>query len=184
VVVFGGGDTAMDCVRTAIRMQIQRGLEPQVTLIYRRTEDEMPASRRERKMAHEEGVEFVYLAAPVAFNPGPDGRIHEVVIQRMELGEPDASGRPRPVPIQGSEYTIQADTVVLALGYWPDPLIGQQTPELQTHDHGLIMVDVETGATNLPGVFAGGDGVRGPSLAGHAARDGFVAAQAIHDYLS
>lgn len=184
IVVFGGGDTAMDCVRTAVRLQIKRGFKPQVTLIYRRTEQEMPASLKERKAAHEEGVEFVYLAAPVAFNPGPDGRIHEVVVQRMALGEPDKSGRPRPVPIAGSEYNVRADVAVLALGYWPDALLSQHEPELNTHDWGLVSVDPETGMTNLPGVFAGGDAVRGPALVSHAARDGIAAAQAIHTYLS
>jgi glutamate synthase (NADPH/NADH) small chain len=184
VVVFGGGDTAMDCVRTAVRLQVQQGLKPQVTLIYRRTEQEMPASLKERKAALEEGVEFVYLAAPVAFHPGPDGRIHEVVVQRMSLGEPDSSGRPRPVPIVGSEYTTRADVAVLALGYWPDALLSQHEPELNTHDWGLVSVDPDTGMTNLPGVFAGGDAVRGPALVSHAARDGIAAAQAIHTYLS
>jgi len=129
-------------------------------------------------------VEFIYLAAPVAFNAGPNGRIQEVVIQRMALGEPDSSGRPRPVPIEGSEYTMAADVAVLALGYWPDPLLSEHAPELSTHDWGLVTVDPETGATNLEGVFAGGDAVRGPNLVSRAVRDGIVAAQAIHSYLT
>ncbi|MBN2303049.1 MAG: NAD(P)-dependent oxidoreductase [Anaerolineae bacterium] len=184
VAVFGGGDTAMDCVRTAVRLQVQQGWEPNVTLIYRRTDEEMPASHKERKAAMEEGVEFVYLAAPLAFKPGPDGHIREIIIQRMELGEPDDSGRRRPVPIEGSEYIHEADTAVLALGYWPDPLIGEQEPGLETHNWGLIKVDEATGETNLPGVFSGGDAARGPALVSKAARDGIVAAETIHQYLA
>ena len=183
VVVFGGGDTAMDCVRTAVRLQIQQGWEPNVTLIYRRTEDEMPASHKERAAAKAEGVEFTYLAAPIAFKAGDDGRIKEVLIQCMELGEPDDSGRRRPVPIEGSEYTVETDIAVLALGYWPDPLISESEPELETHNWGLVKADEETGETNLEGVFSGGDAVRGPSLVSKAARDGIVAAQAIDEYL-
>ncbi len=183
VVVFGGGDTAMDCVRTAVRLQTQQGWKPNVTLIYRRTEDEMPASYKERAAAKAEGVEFVYLAAPTAFKAGDDGRIKQVVIQRMELGEPDDSGRRRPVPIEGSEYIIEADIAVLALGYWPDPLISESEPELETHNWGLVKTDPITGETNLPRVFTGGDAVRGPSLVSKAARDGIIAAQAIDEYL-
>jgi glutamate synthase (NADPH/NADH) small chain len=184
VVVFGGGDTAMDCVRTAVRLQVRAGTEPHVTLIYRRTEEEMPASHKERLAAKAEGVEFVLLAAPTAFKAGPDGHIAEVVIQRMELGEPDDSGRRRPVPVEGSEYTIEADVAVLALGYWPDPLLSEHEPGLATHDWGLVTADPETGETNLPGVFAGGDAVRGPALVGKAARDGIVAARTIDEYLA
>lgn len=184
VVVFGGGDTAMDCVRTSVRLQIRAGMEPNVTLIYRRTEEEMPASHKERAAAKAEGVEFVYLAAPTAFKAGEDGRIKEVVIQRMELGEPDDSGRRRPVPIEGSEYTIETDIAVLALGYWPDPLLGEHEPDLETHNWGLVKADDETGKTNLPDVFAGGDAVRGPSLVSKAARDGIVAAEAIDSFLN
>jgi glutamate synthase (NADPH/NADH) small chain len=174
----------MDCVRTAVRLQIQQGIEPNVTLIYRRTAEEMPASHKERKAAMEEGIEFVYLAAPIAFRAGDDGHIKEVVVQRMELGEPDDSGRRRPVPIEGSEYTVQSDVAVLALGYWPDPLLGEHEPELETHDWGLITADPDTCETNLPGVFAGGDAVRGPALVSRAVRDGVVAAQTIERYLA
>lgn len=183
VVVFGGGDTAMDCVRTSVRLQRQAGMEPDVTLIYRRTEQEMPASHKERDAAKAEGVKFVYLASPVAFKAGEDGWIKEVVIQRMELGEPDASGRRRPVPIEGSEYTIETDIAVLALGYWPDPLLSEHAPDLETHNWGLVKANEETGETNLPGVFAGGDAVRGPSLVSKAARDGIIAAEAIDAFL-
>lgn len=183
VVVFGGGDTAMDCVRTAVRLQVQRGWEPNVKLIYRRTDVEMPASHKERKAAQEEGVEFTYLAAPTVFRPGPDGHIKEIVIQRMELGEPDDSGRRRPVPIEGDQYVLEADTAVLALGYWPDPMLGEHHPELDTDKWGLVRADEETCTTNLPDVFAGGDAVRGPALVSKAVLDGMHAAETIHAYL-
>ena len=101
----------------------------------------------------------------------------------MALGEPDASGRRRPVPT-GHEYTVRADVAVLALGYEADPLLGETTPDLLTHKHGLIVIDPQTGATNLPGVFAGGDDVRGPHLVSVANHDGIVAARAIHAYLT
>lgn len=183
VAVFGGGDTAMDCVRTAVRLQALQGWEPNVHLIYRRTDQEMPASMRERKYAMDEGVVFEYLEAPTKFSAGPDGRIKEVTIQRMMLGEPDKSGRARPVPIEGDIYTLEVDVAVLALGYWPDELISKHEPDLKTHNWGLIVVNEDTGETNLPGVFSGGDAVRGPDLVSRAARDGMVAADAIHAYL-
>lgn len=183
VVVFGGGDTAMDCVRTAIRMQVQAGITPNVTLMYRRTQEEMPASHKEQQAAHEEGVRFEYLVAPVSFQAGPDGHLGEAVVQRMVLGEPDSSGRHRPVPLEGSEYTVRADMVILALGYWPDPLLSEQEPALESRKHGLIVVDQATGATTLPGVFSGGDAVRGPNLVSCAVHDGAAAARAIHAYV-
>jgi glutamate synthase (NADPH/NADH) small chain len=102
---------------------------------------------------------------------------------QCELGEPDASGRRRPVPIEGSNFSVPADTVVLALGYWPDPLLGEATPGLETHKHGLIVADEETGRTSLPGVFAAGDGVTGPDLVVTAMRGGRRAAAAIDEYL-
>ncbi|NDJ74793.1 MAG: NAD(P)-dependent oxidoreductase [Chloroflexi bacterium] len=183
VAVFGGGDTAMDCVRTAVRLQTQQGWKPDVRLIYRRTDQEMPASHKERELAIEEGVEFIYLEAPTEFFAGPDGKLQSVEIQRMELGEPDDSGRRRPVPIEGDTYTLEIDTAVLALGYWPDPLMSEHEPELETKKWGEIAVDEETGATNLEGVYSGGDAVRGPFLVSHAAHDGILAANAIHEYL-
>ncbi|MCD4687137.1 MAG: NAD(P)-dependent oxidoreductase [Anaerolineae bacterium] len=183
VVVFGGGDTAMDCVRTAVRVQKQAGMEVNVQLIYRRTDVEMPASHRERKYAMQEGIEFVYLAAPTEFRAGPDGRIKGIEIQRMELGEPDDSGRRRPVPIEGDTYVVPADTAVLALGYWPDPLLSKHAPDLGTHDWGLITANEATGETNLPDVFAGGDAIRGPSLVAKAVRDGINTAETIHEFL-
>lgn len=179
VVVIGGGDTASDCLRTALRL----GAE-QVTCLYRRTEAQMPGSVKDRRLAEEEGTRYRFLTQPVAFHAGPDGRVEQVECVRCELGAIDASGRRSPVPIDGSNFTVEADTVVLALGYWPDPVIGETTPDLETHGWGLITTDPETGATTRPGVFAGGDAVTGPDLVVTAMRAGHRAADAIHRYLN
>lgn len=178
VVVIGGGDTASDCLRTALRM----GAE-EVVCLYRRTLQEMPGGCHDRELAHEEGAQYQFLTQPVRFIAGDDGRLAEVECIRMELGEPDDSGRRRPVPIEGSNFIIQADNAVLALGYWPDPIIGETTPDLETHKWGLIVVDPHTGATSKPGVFAGGDGVTGPDLVVTAMAAGRKAAKAIDQYL-
>ncbi len=179
VAVVGGGDTASDCLRTALRM----GAE-EVTCLYRRTEAEMPGGPHDRELAREEGARYRFLTQPVRFIEGPDGAVSAVECLQCELGEPDSSGRRRPVPIEGSNFTVPADTVILALGYWPDPLIGKTTSGLETHKYGLIVTDAETGATSRPGVYAGGDGVTGPDLVVTAMRAGRRAAAAIHDYLS
>ena len=178
VVVIGGGDTASDCLRTALRM----GAE-EVTCLYRRTEKEMPGGRKDRKLAREEGAQYSFLTQPVKFHAGEDGHLAQVECIRMELGEPDASGRRRPVPVEDSNFFVEADTAILALGYWPDPIIGKSTPELETHDWGLITINPETGATTRPGVFAGGDVVTGPDLVVTAMVAGRKAADAIHRYL-
>jgi len=178
VVVVGGGDTAMDCVRTALRMGA-----PQVQCVYRRSEAEMPGRREEKRNAREEDIPFVYLTAPVGFVGDNNGRIRSLVCQRMELGEPDESGRPRPVPIPGSEFEIGVDTVVLALGYRADKLLQTTTPGLGADKKGLLVIDPETGRTSRPGVFAGGDNVRGPDLVVDAVADGMRAAAAIDEYL-
>ncbi len=179
VAVIGGGDTASDCLRTALRL----GAE-EVTCLYRRTEAEMPGNAVDRELAREEGSKYRFLTQPIRFIEGPDGRVASVECLQCELGEPDASGRRRPVPIEGSNFIVPADTVILALGYWPDPLIGKTTPDLNTHKFGLIVADPETGATSRPGVFAGGDGVTGPDLVVTAMRAGRKAAAGIHDFLS
>jgi glutamate synthase (NADPH/NADH) small chain len=179
VVVVGGGDTSMDCVRTAVRL----GAE-EVTCVYRRTEAEMPGREEERKHAKEEGVQFFFLAQPTRVLKGEDGRAAGIECVRSELGEPDASGRRRPVVVPDSEFTIKADTVVLAVGYWADPLIAETTPELKAAKDGEILADQETGITSRPGVFAGGDSVRGADLVVTAVADGKAAARAIHEYLT
>lgn len=177
VAVIGGGDTATDCLRTALRLGAA-----EVTGYYRRTEAEMPGSHRERQHALEEGADIEYLVAPVRFLGDDRGHVCALELQRMGLGEPDASGRRRPVPIPGSEYSVAVDTVILALGYWPDDTLGQTTPGLKTHDHGLIAAG-PGGQTSRPGVFAAGDAVSGPDLVSTALAAGLRAAEAIDDYL-
>jgi len=179
VAVIGGGDTASDCLRTALRM----GAE-QVMCLYRRTEKEMPGGKKDRRMAREEGAQYRFLTQPVKFIAGEDGHLAAIECIEMRLGEPDAKGRRKPVPIEGSNFSIAIDTAIKALGYWPDPLIGETTPDLETHDWGLIsVVDRETGATTREGVFAGGDGVTGPDLVVTAMVAGRRAANAIDEYL-
>jgi len=179
VAVVGGGDTASDCLRTALRM----GAE-EVTCLYRRTEAEMPGGPKDRELAKEEGARYRFLTQPVRFIADPDGRVSAVECLQCELGEPDDSGRRRPVPIEGSNFTVPADTVILALGYWPDPLIGKTTPGLETKKYGLIVVDPETGSTSRPGVYAGGDDVTGPDLVVTAMRAGRKGGAAIDQFLA
>lgn len=179
VAVVGGGDTASDCLRTALRM----GAE-EVTCLYRRTEAEMPGGPHDRELAREESARYRFLTQPVRFVEGPDGRVSAVECLQCELGEPDSSGRRRPVPIEGSNFMVPTDTVILALGYWPDPLVGKTTSGLETHKYGLIIADSETGATSRPGLYAGGDAVTGPDIVVTAMRAGRRAAAAIHDFLS
>jgi glutamate synthase (NADPH/NADH) small chain len=178
VVVIGGGDTASDCLRTAIRL----GAE-EVVCLYRRTEKEMPGNRHDRQLAIEEGARFEFLVQPIRFIAGEDGHLAALECLRMELGEPDRSGRPRPVPIEGSNFIVQADTAILALGYWPDPIITATTPGLAAHKWGLIITDHETGATSRMGVFVGGDVATGPGLVVTAMVAGRKAARTIDAYL-
>lgn len=179
VVVIGGGDTASDCLRTALRL----GCE-EVTCLYRRTEKEMPGGKKDRKMAREEGAKYRFLTQPVKFIAGEDGKLAAVECLEMKLGEPDEKGRRRPVPVEGSNFSIACDTAILALGYWPDPILGKTTPNLETHNWGLIkVVDKETGQTSREGVFSAGDCVTGPDLVVTAMRGGRKAAKAIDAYL-
>jgi glutamate synthase (NADPH/NADH) small chain len=178
VAVIGGGDTASDCLRTALRM----GAE-QVVCLYRRTEKEMPGGRKDRQLAREEGAQYQFLTQPVKFIAGEDGRLAQIECIRMELGEPDAKGRRKPVPVEGSNFIVEADTAIKALGYWPDPVIGETTPGLETKNWGLIVIDRKTGATTRKGVYAGGDGVTGPDLVVTAMVAGRKAAASIHAYL-
>jgi glutamate synthase (NADPH/NADH) small chain len=178
VAVIGGGDTASDCLRTALRMGAEK-----VTCLYRRTEKEMPGGRKDRKLAKEEGAIYQFLTQPVRFIAGEDGHLAQIECIRMELGEPDAKGRRKPVPVEGSNFIVEADTAILALGYWPDPVIGETTPGLETKNWGLIVIDKKTGATTRPGVYAGGDGVTGPDLVVTATVAGRKAAGSIDAYL-
>jgi glutamate synthase (NADPH/NADH) small chain len=178
VVVIGGGDTASDCLRTALRL----GAE-EVTCLYRRTLREMPGGAHDRELAREEGAIYQFLIQPIRFIPGENGRLAQVECLKMELGEPDDSGRRRPLPIEGSNFIVDADTAILALGYWPDETIGKSTPDLETHKWGLIVVDPTTGKTSRQGVYAGGDGVTGPDLVVTAMKAGRNSAKAIDEYL-
>ncbi len=177
VVVIGGGDTAMDCVRTALRT----GAE-EVACAYRRTEAEMGGREEERRHADEEGVRFHYLAAPVRFIGDDSGHVRAVRLQRMKLGELDASGRPRPVPIPGSEFEMEADTVIVAIGYKVEKLLFQTTTGLEATDWGTVATH-EDGRTSRAGVFAAGDNVRGADLVVTALADAKRAAAAIDRYL-
>ena len=178
VVVIGGGDTASDCLRTALRLGAQ-----EVTCLYRRTEKEMPGGKKDRRFAREEGAKYSFLTQPVQFIADADGKLTAVECIEMKLGEPDAKGRRKPVPVPDSNFRVDCDTAVLALGYWPDPIIGRTTPDLETHDWGLITVDKKTGTTSRRGVFSGGDCVTGPDLVVTAMVAGRKAAWAIHEYL-
>ncbi len=179
VVVVGGGDTASDCLRTALRL----GAE-EVTCLYRRTENEMPGGKKDRNMAKEEGAKYRFLTLPVKFIAGPDGRLAAVECIEMKLGEPDAKGRRRPVPVENSNFSIAADTAVLALGYWHDPIIGKTTPDLKVDEWGkILMQDKHKGTTSREGVFTGGDCATGPDLVVTAMVGGRNAALAIDEYL-
>ncbi len=179
VVVIGGGDTASDCLRSALRL----GAE-EVTCLYRRTEKEMPGGKKDRQMAREEGAKYRFLTQPVKFIPGEDGHLAALECIEMKLGEPDAKGRRKPIPIEGSNFSIAVDTAIKALGYWPDPVIGGTTPGLETHDYGLVsVVDKETGTTTRAGIFAAGDVVSGPDLVVTAMVGGRKAGRAIDEYL-
>jgi glutamate synthase (NADPH/NADH) small chain len=177
VVVIGGGDTAMDCVRTAVRQGAAS-----VKCLYRRDRANMPGSMREVKNAEEEGVEFVWLAAPEAFLG--DGAVGGVRAVRMHLGLPDPSGRESVEPIEGSHFTVQADLAIKALGFDPENLPGMfGEPALEVTRWGTLKVNHRTFETSLPGVFAAGDIVRGASLVVWAIRDGRDAAAQIHKHL-
>jgi glutamate synthase (NADPH/NADH) small chain len=180
VVVIGGGDTASDCLRTALRLGAA-----EVTCLYRRTEKEMPGGRKDRQMARDEGARYRFLTQPIKFIAGADGRLAAVECLEMKLGDPDAKGRRKPIPVEGSNFSVACDTAILALGYWPDPILGKTTPDLATHDWGLISVeDRTTGATSRAGVFSGGDCVTGPDLVVTAMVAGRKAALAIDRYLT
>jgi len=179
VAVIGGGDTASDCLRSALRLGAD-----EVTCLYRRTEAEMPGGKKDRELAKEEGSAYRFLTQPIRYIADLDGMVSAVECLQCELGEPDDSGRRRPIPIEGSNFTVPADTVVLALGYWPDASVSETTPELETRNWGLIVADADTGETSREGVYAGGDAVTGPNLVVTATLAGRQAAQSISEYLA
>ncbi|MCD6571177.1 MAG: NADPH-dependent glutamate synthase [Deltaproteobacteria bacterium] len=178
VAVIGGGNVAMDSARTALRLGADN-----VYLVYRRSEKEMPARIEEVHHAKEEGIQFHLLTNPTRYIGDENGWVIGMECLRMELGEPDASGRRRPVPIKGSEFVIDVDTVVVAIGTGANPLIQSTTPGLDTNKWGYIMTNEETGQTSREGVFAGGDIVTGSATVILAMGAGRKAATAIHKYV-
>ena len=178
VAVVGGGNVAMDAARTALRL----GAE-EVSIVYRRSEAELPARAEEVGHAKEEGIRFQLLTNPVEVIGDENGWVKELRCIRMELGEPDASGRRRPVPIKGSEFSEPMDTVIIAIGTGPNPIIAHTTPGLETTKRGNIAADEETGRTSKEGVFAGGDIVTGAATVILAMGAGRKAAAAIDAYL-
>ncbi|HHY69681.1 MAG TPA: NADPH-dependent glutamate synthase [Firmicutes bacterium] len=179
VVVVGAGNVAMDSVRCALRLGAEKAM-----IVYRRGREEMPARAEEIHHAEEEGVEFHLLANPVRIFGNDKGWVTSIECIRMELGEPDESGRRRPVPIPGSEFVMEADTVVMALGTSPNPIIVNTTDGLSAHSWGGLIVDEETGRTKRPRVWAGGDAVTGSATVILAMGAGKTAAKDIHEYLS
>ena len=179
VAVIGGGNVAMDAARSALRMGAG-----EVSIVYRRSENEMPARREEIHHAREEGIMFRLLTNPVGIQGDEKGNVTAMTCVEMELSEPDASGRRRPVAIPGSAFTMIVDTVIVAIGNSPNPLIKKTTPGLDTQKWGGIIADEETGRTSLEGVWAGGDTVTGAATVILAMGAGKKAAKDIHDYLS
>lgn len=176
VVVVGGGNVAMDAARTALR------LGGEVTVVYRRTEKELPARVEEVHHAKEEGIRFMMLSNPVEIIGDDNGWVKKIRCIRMELGEPDESGRRSPVPVPGSEFEVETDAVIMALGTSPNPLIARTTAGLETNRRGCIVAD-EDGVTSRPGVFAGGDAVTGAATVILAMGAGRKAAAAIDRYI-
>jgi glutamate synthase (NADPH) small chain len=177
VAVIGGGNVAMDSARTALR------LGAEVTIVYRRAMEQMPARVEEIHHAEEEGVVFKLLNNPIRIIGDDKHRVIGMECIRMELGEPDDSGRRRPVPVKGSEFVLDVDSVIVAIGNKPNPLIPQTMPELKTTDWGTIVADENTMQTSVPGVFAGGDIVSGAATVILAMGQGRIAARSIHVFL-
>jgi glutamate synthase (NADPH/NADH) small chain len=179
VVVIGGGNVAMDSARCALRLGAY-----EVRVVYRRSRAEMPARREEVENAEEEGVIFQFLTNPKRFIGNPQGAVTGMECVEMELGEPDASGRPRPVPKPDSDFVIETDTVIVALGTTPNPLIPATTEGLETTGKGIVVADKETGLTTRPAVWAGGDLTTGSATVISAMGAGKRAAASIHAYLA
>ena len=178
IAVVGGGNVAMDAARTALRLGAEH-----VYIVYRRSEAELPARAEEVHHAKEEGIDFRLLNNPIEVIGDENGWVKELRCIKMELGEPDESGRRRPVPIEGSEFNLPVDTVIIAIGTGANPIIGTTTPGMDTNKKGYIVANAETGATTKPGVFAGGDIVTGAATVILAMGAGKKAAKAIDEYL-
>jgi len=177
--VIGGGNTALDAARTALRLPTTE----KVMLIYRRSREELPARLEEIEHAEAEGIEFHYLASPTEIK-GANGWVSEIVCQKMELGEPDTSGRKHPRPVENSAFPLKTDAVIIALGSGVNPLIAKSASDLKTDTHGHIeLADPDINLTSRPGVFAGGDIVTGAATVISAMGAGRKAAQGIHDYV-
>ena len=176
--MIGAGNTAMDASRVALRM----GAE-EVTIVYRRSRRESPARVEELEHAIEEGVFFKWLTAPVEILGNSEGWVTGMRCEEMQLGEPDSSGRRRPVPLPGSDFTIDVDTVIYALGTSANPIIAQTTPGLQVNKWGYISTEEKTGMTSIPGVFAGGDITTGAATVILAMGAGRRAARGMLDYM-
>jgi len=177
IIVIGGGDTGMDCVRTAVRQNAKS-----VKCLYRRDRENMPGSAREVYNAEEEGVEFLWLSNPKKFIG--TSQISSILVERMKLGKADSSGRKKPEPISGSEFEMKVDMVIKALGFDPEDLPRLfKSPDLFISKWGTIKINLKTMETNIPGVFAAGDIVRGASLVVWAIRDGRDATVSIRKYL-
>ena len=179
VAVCGAGNVAMDAARTAMRMGADN-----VRIIYRRSREEMPAREAEIHHAEEEGIQFYLLTAPTRFMGNDQGRVSGMECLQMELGEPDDSGRRRPVPVKGSEFQLDCDLAVIAVGAGANPLLTQSTPELQLNKWGYVIADEKTGKTTKKGVWAGGDIVTGAATVILAAGAGRQCSNSIHDYLT
>lgn len=179
VAVLGGGNVAMDAARTALRLGAEESW-----IVYRRSHEELPARKEEAEHAEEEGVKFALLTSPVEILSDDNGWVTGMKCIKYELGEPDDSGRRRPVPIEGSGYVMEVDTVVVAIGQGPNPLVPRTTKGLELTKRGNIVADPETGATSKPGVFAGGDVVTGAATVILAMGAGRTAANSIHEYLT
>ena len=177
VVMFGGGNSAMDAARCAMRLQPET-----VTIAYRRSREEMPARAAEVEHAQEEGIQFEYLVTPKEILQDEQGRVTGIRFTRNQLGEPDERGRRRPVEIPGSDFVQPADTVITAIGQRPNPTIAKTTPALKTTERGVIALN-EKGETSMPGVYAGGDIIRGGATVLLAMNDGIAAAGRINEYL-
>jgi glutamate synthase (NADPH/NADH) small chain len=177
VLTIGGGNTAMDASRTALRLGAKESI-----IVYRRSRAELPARAEEVHHAEQEGVQFNLLTTPIAFH-GKDGRVTALECIKNELGEPDASGRRKPVPIEGSNFFIEADVMVIAIGQSPSPLIANTTPELETRKNGTVTADSASMKTSKKGVFAAGDIITGGATVILAMGQAKLAAKAIDEYL-
>ena len=179
VAVVGGGNVAMDCARTALRLGAD-----EVRIIYRRSRQELPARLEEVENAEEEGVIFNFLTLPIRYIGDENGWVKEIEYLKMELGEPDDSGRRRPIPIEGSEAIMPMDAAICAIGNSPNPLVPETTPGLKVGKYGNIITDEITGKTSRERVWAGGDVVSGAATVILAMGAGRVAARSIHEYLT